>query len=180
MNLSDLSNWFEKYKKENPLEKKITEKYISFLEKYWERWFFRDNLEWHFTASIIVVNKDISKTLLMHHIKLDRWLNFWGHADWEINLKNVAIRELEEESWISIKEDDLFENFMDLDLHVIPERTNEPEHFHYDTRFVVMIDEKTIFKKQELEVNDIKWFDIDDLRKQKLSSWVLKVIDKIV
>ena len=180
MNISDLNNLFEKYKLENTLEKDETNKYISFLAKYSEKWFFRENLEWHFTASIIVVNKDISKTLLMHHKKLNRWLNFWWHADWEINLINVAIRELEEEAWISIKELDLLEDFIDLDLQIISERKNEPEHFHFDIRFVVKIYENTVYKKQESEVNEIKWFTINDLRKQKISDWVLKVIDKII
>jgi len=175
------------YKKQNPLEKETAEKYINFLEKFWEKWFFRENLEWHFTGSIVVVNKDVSKTLLMHHKKLDRWLNFWWHADWDMDIENVAIRELEEEAGIFIEKSDLLEGFIDLELQTIPERKNvpwkkcpwgEPEHFHYDIRFVVKIDENIDFKKQESEVNDIKWFTTEELEKENLSPWVLKIIKK--
>lgn len=168
-----------RYKEENPLEKETAEKYIKFLEKFWEKWFFRENLEWHFTGSIVVVNNDISKTLLMHHKKLDRWLNFWWHADWDMDIENVAIRELAEEAGIFIEKSDLLKGFIDLDLQTIPERKKEPEHFHYDIRFVVKIHENIDFQKQESEVNDIKWFSIEELEKQNLSPWVLKIIKKI-
>ena len=178
--MKNLIKEFKNYKIQNPLEKEIVEKFINFLEKYWEKGFFRENLKWHFTASIVVFNKDISKTLLMHHIKLDKWLNFWWHADWDVNVRNVAIRELEEEAWISIKEEDLLDNFMDLDLQIIPERKKEPEHYHYDIRFVVTVDNNIDFQKQETEVNDIKWFDIEELRSKKISDWVLKIVDKII
>jgi len=177
--MQKLKKIFEKYKDNYPLEKQIAEKFINFLEKYKEKGFFRENLEGHFNGSIIVVNKDISKTLLMHHKKLDRWLNFWWHADWEIDLENVAIRELEEEAGISINKSDLLENFVDLDLQTIPERKNEPEHFHYDIRFVVKVDDTVKFKKQETEVNDIKWFSVKQLEEDNLSPWVLKIIKKL-
>ena len=177
-----------RYKVQNPLEEETAEKYINFLEKFWEKWFFRENLEWHFTGSIVVVNKNISKTLLMHHKKLDKWLNFWWHADWDIDIENVAIRELEEEAGIFIKKSDLLEDFIDLDLQIIPERKNapwkkcpwgEPKHFHYDVRYVVKVDENINFQKQELEVNDIKWFTVEELEKENLSNWVFKIIRKI-
>ena len=176
--MQNLLKELENYKLKYPLEKDIAEKYIDFLNKNKEKWFFRENLEWHFTGSIVVVNKDITKTLLMHHKKLDRWLNFWWHADWEVNLREVAVRELEEEAWIFIKESDLLDIF-DIDLQIIPERKQEPEHFHYDVRYIVKVDENIIFEKQESEVNDIKWFDIEELRTTWLSNGVLKVIDKI-
>ena len=177
--MKKLLKQFKNYKIENSSEKEVAEKYIEFLEKIWEKWFYRENLEGHFTASIVVVNEDITKTLLMHHKKLNRWLNFWWHADWEIDLENVAIRELEEEAWITISKSDLLKDFIDLDLQIIPERKSEPEHFHYDVRYVVKIDENTKFIKQEEEVNDIKWFSIEELEKENLSPWVLKIIQKI-
>ena len=177
--MKKLLKQFENYKIENPSEKEVAEKYIEFLEKIWEKWFYRENLEGHFTASIVVVNEDITKTLLIHHKKLNRWLNFWWHADWEIDLENVAIRELEEEAWITISKSDLLKDFIDLDLQTIFERKSEPEHFHYDVRYVVKIDENTKFIKQEEEVNDIKWFSIEELEKENLSPWVLKIIQKI-
>lgn len=177
--MQKLKKIFENYKIKYPEENKITEKFLKLLEEKWKKWFFRENIEGHFTGSIVVVDKNITKILLMHHKKLDRWLNFWWHADWDIDIENVAIRELEEEAGIFIKKSDLLENFIDLDLQIIPERKKEIEHFHYDIRFVVKIEENIKFEKQEIEVNDIKWFSIEELEKNNLSPWVLKIINKI-
>ena len=177
--MKKLKKDLENYILKNPYEKEVAEKFINFLEKYWEKWFFRENLEWHFTWSVLVFNKDFSKTLLMHHKKLNRWLNFWWHADWDLNIKNVAIKELWEEAWILMKKEDLIEDFMDLDLQIIPERKKEPEHFHYDIRFVICVNENILFEKQDLEVNEIKWFNVLDLVWNNDFDSLFRVVNKI-
>lgn len=168
----------KKYIDNYPLERDIAIKYLDFLENFKEKWFYRENLDWHFTWSVMVFNKDLSKTLLMHHKKLDRWLNFWWHADGDTDLENVAIRELGEEAGIKVEKKDLLNDFIDLDLQTIPERKKEPEHFHYDIRYVVLLPDDIVFEKQDSEVNDIKWFDTKDLETW-LSDWVLKVYNKL-
>jgi len=177
--MQKLKKQFNEYWIENLKEKEVAKKFLEFLEKNWEKWFFRENLEGHFTWSIIVVNEDITKTLLMHHKKLNKWLNFWGHADWDIDLENVAIRELSEEAGIFVQKKDLLKDFIDLQIQTIPERKNEPEHFHYDVRYVIKVPENIDFKLQEKEVNDIKWFSIKDLKEKNISPWVLKVVEKL-
>ena len=99
------------------------------------RCFWRDAFPAHFTASAWLVSADGERTLLMHHRKLDRWLQPGGHADGDTDLPRVALREAEEETGLVelIVDDAIF----DLDAHVIPARGSEPEHWHYDVRFVV-------------------------------------------
>lgn len=89
----------------------------------------------HFTGSAWLVSADGNKVLLTHHRKLGRWLQLGGHADGESDLARVALREAEEESGLS----DLIVEArpFDLDRHAIPARGHEPEHWHYDVRFVV-------------------------------------------
>ena len=73
--------------------------------------------------------------LLTHHRKLDRWLQLGGHADGDVDLGRVALREAEEESGLAdlAVEPEIF----DLDRHWIPARAEVPGHWHYDVRFVV-------------------------------------------
>jgi len=97
--------------------------------------FSRAHLAGHFTGSAFVVSADGRRALLLHHAKLQRWLQPGGHADGEIDLAAVALREAEEETGLTglLVEADIF----DLDRHGIPARGAEPEHQHWDVRYVV-------------------------------------------
>ena len=97
--------------------------------------FERIRLAGHFTGSAWVVSADGERVLLMHHRKLGRWLQLGGHADGDAHLPRVALREAEEESGLV----DLVVDpaILDLDRHAIPARGSEPEHWHYDVRYVV-------------------------------------------
>lgn len=99
------------------------------------RCFWRDCYPAHFTASAWLVSADGERTLLMHHRKLDRWLQPGGHADGDADLAGVALREAQEETGLV----DLIvdASIYDLDAHRIPARGSEPEHWHFDVRFVV-------------------------------------------
>lgn len=89
----------------------------------------------HFTGSSWLVSADGERVLLTHHRKLGRWLQLGGHADGDADLARVALREAEEESGLVdlVVEPEIF----DLDRHAIPARGSEPEHWHYDVRFIV-------------------------------------------
>jgi 8-oxo-dGTP pyrophosphatase MutT (NUDIX family) len=89
----------------------------------------------HLTASAFLVDAAGRRTLLLHHRKLDRWLQPGGHADGEPDLSAAALREAEEETGIRGLEVD--PEIFDLDRHRIPERGHEGEHWHYDVRFLV-------------------------------------------
>lgn len=95
----------------------------------------RSRLDGHFTASCWLLSADASRVLLTHHRKLDRWLQPGGHADGDPDLARVAWREASEESGLP---DLLVEGaIFDLDAHTIPARGAEPEHVHWDVRYVV-------------------------------------------
>jgi 8-oxo-dGTP pyrophosphatase MutT (NUDIX family) len=89
----------------------------------------------HLTASALVVDARGERALLTHHRKLGRWLQLGGHCDGDANLAGSALREALEESGIAGLAID--PEPIDLDVHVIPARANEPAHEHLDTRFVV-------------------------------------------
>lgn len=114
----------------------------------------------HFTGSAFVVSADGKRTLLMHHRKLDRWLQPGGHADGDGDLRAVALREAVEETGLG----DLVADpvVFDLDRHWIPERKGEPGHWHYDVRFVVRAtgDETPV---ANAESNALRWWAVADL-----------------
>jgi ADP-ribose pyrophosphatase YjhB (NUDIX family) len=104
---------------------------------------------------------------LMHHLKLWMWLQFWWHADWDMNIKNVALRELEEESWIKENDIVILDDIYDIDIHEIPARKLEPAHFHYDIRFLAIVREDIKIIREEKEAKEIKWCDINEILENK-------------
>ena len=95
---------------------------------------FRTCLDGHFTASALLVDADGDRALLTHHKKLGKWLQIGGHCDGEGDPAAVAARELQEES--GIEGITVAPTPIDLDIHTIPERRDEPEHLHLDIRFL--------------------------------------------
>jgi 8-oxo-dGTP pyrophosphatase MutT (NUDIX family) len=164
-----LQKSFEAYAKQSP-EAKIGP-FLDFLEEA-PACFDRGNREGHFTGSAWLVSGDGKRVLLTHHKKLDRWLQLGGHADGEADLANVALREAEEESGLF----DLAghgEPF-DLDRHRIPARgENEPEHWHYDVRYVVWAgaDERFIISD---ESHGLAWRSIEAMANDPDSDASLK------
>ncbi|MBW8312747.1 MAG: NUDIX hydrolase [Rhizobium sp.] len=116
--------------------------------------FERSHPPGHFTGSAWLVSADGERVLLTHHRKLGRWLQLGGHADGDTDLARVALREAEEESGLVglVVEGGLF----DLDRHAIPARGADPEHWHYDVRFVVRATGSEDFAVSE-ESLDLAW-----------------------
>ncbi len=99
----------------------------------------RSCLRGHLTGSAFVVDAAGERALLLHHAKLDRWLQPGGHADGDGNLAAVAWREATEET--GLPDLRLVLPAIDLDIHAIPERPGEPEHLHLDLRFAAVAPE---------------------------------------
>ena len=155
--LSALKNYSTSYNEEVDMLERV----ISFVESN-NNCFDRTNLEGHITGSALLVNPEGNKVLLTHHKKLNKWLQFWGHSDGNPDTWSVALRETIEESGI---EDIYFVSYdiLDIDVHTIPKNNTkgEPEHFHYDVRF--LIKSKTEEFKISDESNELKWFTFEEL-----------------
>jgi 8-oxo-dGTP pyrophosphatase MutT (NUDIX family) len=108
----------------------------------------------HFTGSAWVVSADGERALLMHHRKLDIWVQPGGHADGDGDLASVALREAQEET--GLRGLRIEGSIFDLDRHLIPPRGNDPAHFHYDVRFVVRADGGEGFVVNE-ESHALEW-----------------------
>ncbi len=123
--------------------------------------FQRIHLPGHITGSSFIVSDDGQYTLLVHHAKLNRWLQPGGHADGDTNVAGVALREANEET--GLKNISLLNaNIFDLDIHVIPARKDFPQHEHYDVRYLfrASLEEPIVVSE---ESHDVKWVPLSDL-----------------
>ena len=80
----------EKYQLLYPDELETISRFNDLL--FFEDCFSRSLLSGHLTASTWVLDKSRKQVLLLHHKKLDRWLQPGGHADGEQNLLHVAMK----------------------------------------------------------------------------------------
>jgi 8-oxo-dGTP pyrophosphatase MutT (NUDIX family) len=114
----------------------------------------------HFTASSWLLNKDESKFLLMHHRKLDIWLQLGGHADGNQNLLDVAIKEAREESGLFHIEP-ISEKIFDIDIHLFPKINDDEPHYHFDIRFLLRHHGDESLNPNN-ESNEVRWFSRDE------------------
>ena len=102
----------------------------------------RSCLPGHLTGSAWLVAPDRRSTVLIHHKKLNRWLQPGGHADSNGNLFQVALDEASEERGLDLSIFIPVTNLIfDIDVHKIPKRGAEPAHTHYDIRYIFQIPE---------------------------------------
>jgi len=153
------NTWFEKWPNPFQEDKKIVERFQTLFLKT-DSPFSRDQFPGHLTGSCFLLDPSHGKILLLHHKKLEKWLQMGGHCDGECEMAQVALREAEEESGCKDLSLLLFD-IIDLDIHLIPERKNEPEHFHYDVRYLGICHSPEKIQLAEEESNDLAWFPFD-------------------
>jgi 8-oxo-dGTP pyrophosphatase MutT (NUDIX family) len=140
-------------------------RFIEWAPRAWSR----TTLDGHITASAWVLDRTRSSAALIHHRKLNRWLQPGGHVeDADVSWRAAAQREVTEETGLERfvpQADDA--KLFDVDVHPIPARPGEPAHFHYDLRFLFVADvdaevNSTLTTNAE-EVHDCRWFALREL-----------------
>ncbi len=114
----------------------------------------------HFTASGFVISPDREALLLIHHRRLDRWLQPGGHIDPEdASPIAAAIREVAEETGVETAP--IMDSLIDLDIHPIPQRAPEPEHEHFDLRFALRaLGDRLVADDEVYDARWVPWAEI--------------------
>jgi 8-oxo-dGTP pyrophosphatase MutT (NUDIX family) len=130
----------------------------------------------HFTASAFVVSADRRSLLLVHHRKLDRWLQPGGHVEAvDADLIAAARREVLEETGLDRLEL-CREGIFDVDVHDFPARGDQPQHEHFDVRFLFRcIDSRNVGIGDE--VHAARFFPLSDL---SAAPQVTRDLDRVV
>ena len=114
----------------------------------------------HITASAAIVHPASGRTLLHFHKRLHRWLQVGGHADYETDFAQVALREAREETGLH----DLVHYPpaakpapIDFDVHTIPVSGDIPQHLHLDFRYVLATKQPAALAPVQGESKRFRW-----------------------
>ena len=139
----------------------------------------RSRLNAHFTASAWVLDSTQQRVLLIHHNKLQRWLQPGGHLEADdADLIASALREVAEECGLrdlQLLRDGLF----DVDVHTIPQRGEVPEHLHLDLRFIF----RALNEEMQLDMSEVsaaRWIPLDEALQTLDSTSLLRMVGKCV
>ena len=109
----------------------------------------------HFTASCYIVDAE-GRLLVHHHRRLQRWLQMGGHVEPGESTAAAALREGSEESGLrdlALVGDAIF----DLDIHGIPAAKGEPDHDHFDVRYLARTASPEAIAMDGAESNELAW-----------------------
>ena len=148
----------------------------------------RDNQFGHITASAFLVDVEFSSCLLVHHKKLNIWVQPGGHV--EPNDKNIidsCTRELHEETG-ALSAKLVYSDIFDLDIHEIPEYTDSSgikiqSHLHFDIRFIFKFDRRIPLQISDESI-ELKWIKFNEINEVdlnlKIDASVLRMIRKAI
>ncbi len=140
----------------------------------------------HITGSAWILSPDHRHCLLTHHTKLNRWLQLGGHADGQTNVEQVALRKAREESGMTNFELVIVDGALlplDVDVHVIPRRTDdagcvfEDAHEHHDIRFLLVAGPGQQILAS-CESHEVAWFSTEEVLRVTDEESVLRMLYK--
>ena len=155
-------------------------KTVRFVTSHRHSWWTRANLEGHVTGSAWILNLACTHALMLHHVKLNRWVQPGGHLDDADGSPAAgAMREALEETGIAglnFASDALF----DIDIHVIPAHASnhgiETAHLHYDARYrIIAPDTRVTISEESLGA---KWIALEDLVKPSQQRSIARMAEK--
>lgn len=162
MHRQDLLGRLESYHASFMEERAYVQRAIGYIENNPDC-FKREHEPVHVTASAWVVNPRRDRVLLVHHGKLHEWFQPGGHADGDVDVLNVALKEVSEETGLDDKHIRLLSpEIFDVDIHDIPAISGFTPHGHIDIRFLVEIDDKLDVPGSH-ESHEVRWVDLHRL-----------------
>ena len=185
--LATLNEYLLLFPEEKQRQFKLEQFLNNFDDKQIIDW---NNFNGHIVASGFVYSISDKKFLVMYHNDMKRYIYPGGHIDSsDINTLEAAIREVKEETGLThLKKVSMSNNELvpiDIDTHIISynERLKLPQHYHFDFRYLFVVDKMFDVKVDKTELSNYKWIDLDELSSNfncELTIKLMKILKKII
>jgi len=167
----------------NDREQQDQKMILSYMDRFEEELLTRENGMAHFTASGFILNKNLTKTLMIHHNIYQSWGWTGGHVDGETDLLYAAMKEAREETGVKAIIP-LNEQIQALDI--IPvwphEKKGEPisAHLHLNVTYFLLADESDPLTIKEDENSDVKWIPLDEVSSYCSEPEMMLIYNKLI
>jgi 8-oxo-dGTP pyrophosphatase MutT (NUDIX family) len=162
-----------RYADRHELEQAVVVRMSEFVQSHPDC-FERSCVPGHVTGSAWVVSPERDAALLLHHRKLDIWVQPGGHCDGESDTLAVALREAREETGLDVEP--LVAEPFDIDIHSIPERGADPAHLHYDVRYLLVAYDRNF--AASAESHELAWVEPGALARYTSEVSIVRMVGK--
>ena len=166
------------YQPKNEQEAHDRQQMLQFMQRH-DDYLLRENTTAHFSASMWAVNPARTKVLMVYHNLYNAWAWTGGHADGMENMRDVALKELKEETGIRsarLVSDDIFSlETLTVDGHM---RRGQwvPSHLHFNITYLAEVDEDEALSIKADENSGVRWWPMEDVPTVCTEPWMVKHI----
>ena len=156
---------------------------LEYIDKFPENILSRDNEFAHLTSSGFIMNASLDKVLMVHHNIYQTWAWTGGHADGEVDLLKVAIKEAIEETGVrNIRP--LTETIASLDILPVWGHIKKGKyvatHLHLSVAYILIAEEADEVKVNEAENSGVMWIGINELEKYSNEPQLIRIYHKLI
>lgn len=158
---------------------------LSCIRRFPDAVLYRENRLFHMTASAMVFDETMERTLLVHHLLFDAWTWVGGHTDGMENLLRAAEKEAREETGVE-KLLPVSEEILSLDiLPVFGHWKNGayvPAHLHFSAAygFVCDAEKERLLHSKEGENSGVMWASVKEIGAYAKEAHMRPIYSKII
>lgn len=173
MNFKEQIKKYQPVNEQEEMDKRVMLDYIQNFDNI----LLRENEFAHFSASAWCINKERTKVLMIYHNIYQSWAWSGGHADGEEDLKEVAIREIKEETGIE-EVIPLIPDIFSLEIVTVDGHEKKGKyvssHLHLNCTYLLEADENQSLKIKEDENSGVKWIKLEEVKDFSTEEWIIK------
>ncbi len=174
----DLVREIENFKPFNEQEEKDKSEILRYISQA-DNVLVRDNKNAHITVSAWLLDETHKYVLMAYHNIYKSWAWLGGHADGNGDLKEVVLKEVEEESGLGnvrFIKDDIFS----LEILTVSGHEKKGEyvssHLHLNITYLLGADKAENIRIKEDENSKIGWIDLNKINEYSTEAWFIERI----
>ncbi len=166
-----------------PEESAAKDTLLNLITEYGGRMLDRDCPAGHITCSGFILSPDLKETLMAYHLIYGSVGWTGGHADGDVDLSGVAMREAREETSVT-QIYLLSRRILSIDILPVPPHEKRgkqvAEHLHYNVTYGLIAPKNQKIADKPDENRNVMWLKTQDMAKHVTEPQMLPIYEKLV